>query len=190
MCECTRTAGTGTAPVEGVPLTIYDQMLAYSLCRSYKMGKKIKKPTQLHLSYLHYCRQERRRGMRRQSDFRKTPTWCSWTESITIFPSFVISLLAITLLTFPAEQLCLNCSSRASFPEMLRLKPTWNLGSLRPKCSFRFINRSAFYGEQRCLPVSVMRWNSVVINNSSSFLAQSKYIFIATHHYSHKNRVE
>lgn len=55
---------------------------------------------------------------------------------------------------------------------------------------FSFINRNAFYGEQRCLPVSVMRWNSVVINNSSSFLAQSKYIFTATHHYSHKNGVE
>lgn len=64
MCECNRTAGTGTAPVHGVhlPLTIYDQMLAYSLCRSYKMGKKIKKnhPIASVLSTLFQAGEEKR----------------------------------------------------------------------------------------------------------------------------------
>lgn len=48
--------------MEGVPLTIYDQMLAYSLCRSYKMGKKIKKthPTASVLSTLLQAGEEKR----------------------------------------------------------------------------------------------------------------------------------
>lgn len=63
MCECTRAAGTGTAPVEGVslPFTIYDQMLAYSACRSYKLAKKIKKhPTASVLSALFQAGEEKR----------------------------------------------------------------------------------------------------------------------------------
>lgn len=55
MCECNRTAGTGTAPEEGVrlPLTIYDQMLAYSVCRSYILDKKDKKtPNCIRLIYI------------------------------------------------------------------------------------------------------------------------------------------
>jgi len=34
-----------------------------------------------------------------------------------------------------------------------------------------FINRNAVYGELWCLPVSVMRYNSVAINNFQSFIS-------------------
>lgn len=41
-----------------------------------------------------------------------------------------------------------------------------------------FINRNAVYEELWCLPVSVIRYNSIAINNSPSFLAQHIDIYL------------